>query len=30
MRRLIAMIHEIENGTRRLDRANLTDLGAAS
>jgi 2-dehydropantoate 2-reductase len=30
IRRLIAMIHEIENGTRRLDRANLTDLGAAS
>ena len=26
--RLIAMIHEIENGARPLDRANLADLGA--
>jgi 2-dehydropantoate 2-reductase len=24
--RLIAMIHEIEDGTRRLDRANLCEL----
>jgi 2-dehydropantoate 2-reductase len=28
-RRLIAMIHEIEDGRRRLDRANLLDLGEA-
>jgi 2-dehydropantoate 2-reductase len=28
-RRLIAMIHEIEDGRRRLDRANLRDLGEA-
>ena len=27
--RLIAMIHEIEDGARPLDRRNLTDLGAA-
>jgi 2-dehydropantoate 2-reductase len=27
--RLIAMIHEIEDGRRRLDRANLRDLGEA-
>ena len=26
--RLIAMIHEIEDGARRLDRANLTELAA--
>jgi 2-dehydropantoate 2-reductase len=26
--RLIAMIHEIEDGARPLDRANLADLGA--
>ncbi len=28
IRRLIAMIHEIEEGARGLDRVNLTDLGA--
>jgi 2-dehydropantoate 2-reductase len=29
IRRLIAMIHEIEDGARPLDRANLADLGEA-
>jgi len=26
-KRLIAMIHQIEDGRRRMDRANLLDLG---
>jgi 2-dehydropantoate 2-reductase len=29
IQRLIAMIHEIEDGTRALDRANLVELGQA-